>query len=90
MTTDIQGTFPGWLEKNVMEEEGYSLQMNEWAMRKMCRWPLESGKGKEADSSLEFTGGTQVCQYFNLNSVKPIHTSALQNCKTINLYSLKH
>jgi hypothetical protein len=46
------------------------------------RQPLEGTKGKEMNSALEPTGGTQLCQPHDLNSVKYLfQTSDLQNCQ---------
>lgn len=49
------------------------LNMKERAMRKQtCRWPFEAGKGKEANSSLEFAGGIQARQHFSFRSMRPM------------------
>jgi hypothetical protein len=44
---------------------------------------LKTGKGKEANSPLEFPVGSQACYHLNFNSVKPTSDSDLQNCNII-------
>ena len=38
-----------------------ALKMEERAMSTECRWPLEAGKGKETNPSLEPSKGMQPC-----------------------------
>lgn len=37
--------------------------MEEGPQAKECKWPLEAGKGKKRDSSLEYPEGTQPYQH---------------------------
>lgn len=63
-----------------------ALEMDKgpWA----CRWPLGAGKGKRADSPLEFPKGTQPFWPHDCKLLNPFQASDLQNYELMHLLNL--
>lgn len=54
-----------------------------------CRWPPKAGTGEKRGSSLEPSEGMQTCWHLDINSVRPLQSSDLQNYRRIHLSYFK-